>query len=219
MDYGPFMSMTLEAPAPAGNFAYKGIVLPLRSDRSAAMVFDTDLLRWSAGWQGPKFIDWHNVLYDGSHTTHCKIVGEQIFGTSKGPGWTKPGTESFDDPRELPFGPMPAETLDRLAELGDRAVWVRGNCEREALTALDGSLDPDLPEQVRVGTEYTAARLKDRHREMITDLPLSVVLDVQGLGPVRFAHATTSDDAASERACHAFAINMADRTRCASRSM
>src|SRR5688572_18476524 len=97
MDYGPFISMTLEAPAPAGNIAYKGVVVPLKPDRSAAMVFDTDLLRWSAGWHGPKFIDWRNVLYDGSHGTHCKIVGEQVFGTRKMPGWAKPGTESFDD--------------------------------------------------------------------------------------------------------------------------
>ena len=49
MDYGPFMSLTLEAPRPAGNFSYKGIVVPLKPDRSAAVVFDTDLLRWSAG--------------------------------------------------------------------------------------------------------------------------------------------------------------------------
>ena len=71
MDYGPFMSMTLEAPQPAGNLAYKGIVIPLKPDRSAAMVFDTDLLRWSAGWRG-SFIDWKNILYDGSHNTHCR---------------------------------------------------------------------------------------------------------------------------------------------------
>src|SRR5687768_2777063 len=57
MDYGPFMSMTLESPKPAGNIAYKGIVVPLRADRSAAMVFDTDLLRWSSGWHGGTFID------------------------------------------------------------------------------------------------------------------------------------------------------------------
>jgi glucose/arabinose dehydrogenase len=124
MDYGPFMSMTLEAPAPAGNFAYKAIVVPLRPDRSAAMCFDTDLLRWSAGWHGPRFIDWHNVLYDGSHTTHCKIVGEQVFGTRKLPGWAKPGSESFDDPREFPFGPMPRESAQwkGLYRVGDRVI-------------------------------------------------------------------------------------------------
>src|SRR5215218_6121946 len=84
MDYGPFMSLTLEAPRPANNFSYKGIVVPLKSDRSAAVVFDTDLLRWSAGWRG-SFIDWKNILYDGSHNTHCGIAGEQTFGTLRRP--------------------------------------------------------------------------------------------------------------------------------------
>src|SRR5215213_8517961 len=108
MDYGPFMSLTLEAPQPAGNFAYKGVVVPLKPDRSAAMVVDTDLLRWSAGWRGA-FIDWKNILYDGSHNTHCRVVGDQTFGTMKRPGWARPGTETFDDPRQFPFGPMPRD--------------------------------------------------------------------------------------------------------------
>ena len=32
---------------------------------------------------------------------------------------------------DIALGPMPGRTLDRLAALGDRAVWVHGNCERE----------------------------------------------------------------------------------------
>src|SRR5437879_4549054 len=39
---------------------------------------------------------------------------------------------------DLATGPMPAETLDRLAELGDLAIWVRGNADRELVTAYDG---------------------------------------------------------------------------------
>jgi len=31
---------------------------------------------------------------------------------------------------DLATGPMPAETVDRLAELGDREIWVRGNAGR-----------------------------------------------------------------------------------------
>ena len=31
---------------------------------------------------------------------------------------------------DIALGPMPAATVDRLAGLGDRAVWVHGNCER-----------------------------------------------------------------------------------------
>ena len=45
---------------------------------------------------------------------------------------------------DLATGPMPAETLDRLAELGERAIWVRGNADRELVAAYDGALNPDL---------------------------------------------------------------------------
>ncbi|RKT86513.1 phosphoesterase, MJ0936 family [Saccharopolyspora antimicrobica] len=86
-------------------------------------------------------------------------------------------------------GPMPAETLDRLAELGDRAIWVRGNADRELVSAYDGSSDGDLP-----ATEYCASRLSRQHRDLLADLPLSVVAEVTGLGPVRFCHATTRSD-------------------------
>jgi predicted phosphodiesterase len=95
---------------------------------------------------------------------------------------------------DLATGPMPAETLDRLAGLGARAIWVRGNADRELVEAYDGALDPDLPEVARVPTEYCASRLSGRHRDLLAELPLSLTLDVTGLGPVRFCHATTRSD-------------------------
>src|SRR5688572_20645922 len=36
---------------------------------------------------------------------------------------------------DIATGPMPAETLDRLAELGEKAIWVRGNADRELVAA------------------------------------------------------------------------------------
>ena len=95
---------------------------------------------------------------------------------------------------DLATGPMPAETLDRLAELGEKAIWVRGNADRELVAAYDGALNPDLPEAARAPTEYCASRLDSRHRDLLADLPLSVAVDVTGLGPVRFCHATTRSD-------------------------
>jgi 3',5'-cyclic AMP phosphodiesterase CpdA len=59
---------------------------------------------------------------------------------------------------DLATGPMPVETLDRLAELGDKAIWVRGNADRELVAAYDGALNPDLPEAARAPTEYCASR-------------------------------------------------------------
>jgi putative phosphoesterase len=95
---------------------------------------------------------------------------------------------------DMTFGPMPAQTLDRLAELGDRAIWVHGNCERETIAALDGTLNPELPASVQAGTQYTAAQLTAEHRQLIADLPLSVSLEITGLGPTRFCHASTRND-------------------------
>ncbi|GAA0798670.1 metallophosphoesterase family protein [Spirilliplanes yamanashiensis] len=79
---------------------------------------------------------------------------------------------------DIAGGPMPAETLDRLAALGDRAVWVHGNGERELVAASDA------------GT----GGLSRRHRDLLAGLPLTVTLDVDGLGPVLFCHATPRRD-------------------------
>jgi predicted phosphodiesterase len=95
---------------------------------------------------------------------------------------------------DMTTGPMPAQTLDRLAALGERAMWVRGNCEREVVAGYDGTPSPDLVDEARLPTEYTAACLSRRQRDLIADLPLSVTLEVTGLGPVRFCHATIRTD-------------------------
>jgi putative phosphoesterase len=90
--------------------------------------------------------------------------------------------------------PMPAETLDRLAELGETAIWVCGNADRELVAAYDGVLNRDLPEAARAPTEYCASRLDLRHRDLLANLPLSITMDLAGLGAVRFCHATTRSD-------------------------
>ena len=97
---------------------------------------------------------------------------------------------------DMATGPMPVQTLERLAGLGERAVWVRGNCERELAEAWDGTLDPGLPEEARVPAEYCASQLEQAHRDLLDGLPLSVTLEVDGLGPVRFCHATAVSDTA-----------------------
>ncbi len=39
---------------------------------------------------------------------------------------------------DLAAGPQPVETLDLLSSLGERAVWVRGNADRELVTLRSG---------------------------------------------------------------------------------
>ena len=48
---------------------------------------------------------------------------------------------------DLAAGPQPVETLDLLSSLGDRAVWVRGNADRELVKLRDGG-ETDIPDPV-----------------------------------------------------------------------
>lgn len=92
---------------------------------------------------------------------------------------------------DIALGPLPAETLDRLLELGDRAVWVHGNCERQMVAAYDGRpVDGPNGEMASAA----AALIERRHRNRIDGLPMTVTLDVDGLGPVLFCHATPRRD-------------------------
>src|SRR5262252_6457018 len=97
---------------------------------------------------------------------------------------------------DIADGPMPAQTLERLAGLGTRAVWVRGNSDRWLVDAFDGDfMIPGLPTSPSADWfEWCAARLHRGHRDLLAGLPLSVTLDVDGLGPVAFCHATARDD-------------------------
>ncbi len=121
MDYGPYLSMSFEAPDPPGNIAYKGLVIAVDRDADAYVLFDTDLLRWAAGWLGGP-IDWRSVVYDGSHHSHPWIVGDQQFGNAARPGWGHKG--DFTDPRTLPYGPLPHDRAryKGLFLHGDRVV-------------------------------------------------------------------------------------------------
>ena len=92
---------------------------------------------------------------------------------------------------DIALGPMPAESLDLLASLGEQAVWVHGNCEREVLAAYAGTADDTMN---ATAAQATADLIEDRHRELLADLPLTVTLDVDGLGPVLFCHATPRRD-------------------------
>ena len=120
MDYGPVVSaaITVREPedpradkGPDDNISYKShaVRLPIDSDHGAAkggIVFDTELLRYSAGWSGG-FLTLTGTVFDWKHGPHPFIDGKPIFETPVGPGWARDG--SFTDPREEGFGPLPAD--------------------------------------------------------------------------------------------------------------
>ncbi|MEV4809204.1 metallophosphoesterase family protein [Micromonospora avicenniae] len=90
---------------------------------------------------------------------------------------------------DIAAGPQPVEVLDRLADLGDRACWVRGNADRELVEARAGR---DLTIEV---SNWAAAQLRDDQVDRLAQLPRTVTLTIDGLGPVLFCHATPRDDA------------------------
>jgi predicted phosphodiesterase len=84
-------------------------------------------------------------------------------------------------------GPWPAETLARLRELPWPAYWIRGNAEREALPGEEGN----APAAV---TAFVRERLDEADVRALAALPLTVTLEVDGLGEVLFCHATPRND-------------------------
>jgi len=92
---------------------------------------------------------------------------------------------------DIALGPMPAETLEVLAGLGERAVWVHGNCEREMITVFDGG---NVPGPNGPQAAASASLIGQRHRDLLAGLPLTVTLDIGGLAPTMFCHASPRRD-------------------------
>jgi hypothetical protein len=94
---------------------------------------------------------------------------------------------------DITVGPLQAETLDLLASLGERAIWVRGNCERNLVEVYDGTYQPTGAAH-EPGVIWSGQQLTRPQHDHLATLPLTVSLDVDGLGPVLFCHATARDD-------------------------
>jgi putative phosphoesterase len=83
---------------------------------------------------------------------------------------------------DLVWGPWPNECLQLAESLGDRAVFLHGNCER---LVLDGASP---------GHAWARERLTPEERTRIETWPMTATLDVEGLGPTLFCHATPRSD-------------------------
>jgi putative phosphoesterase len=83
---------------------------------------------------------------------------------------------------DVAVGPHPSETLERLRSLGDRALWVRGNADRELTPGEPGLAPPEAIEPVR-------AKLTDEQIAFLYGLPPTVQID-----RVLFCHATPRND-------------------------
>jgi predicted phosphodiesterase len=92
---------------------------------------------------------------------------------------------------DLASGPLPVQTLDLLTGLGDRAIWIAGNGERELLE-LAGDADAEAPDEI---SRWAARQLRPDQLDLIAALPRTATVSVDGLGEVLCCHATPRDDA------------------------
>ena len=121
MNFGPSLNWTYKLAD--DHIVQKGIAVRLDEGQGGIskgntwMLFDHDLMNVAVGWTGDKFVDWRGIAFDGSHNSHTSIKGDRVFQLPLGPGWAKPGTSSFKDPRPMsrkdrhygvrPYGPLP----------------------------------------------------------------------------------------------------------------
>lgn len=76
---------------------------------------------------------------------------------------------------DVSAGPFPSECLELLRSLGDGAVWIRGNADREL-------------------RDWPAEQLSREQLAFLVGLPETVVLEIDELGPVLFCHGSPRSD-------------------------
>jgi len=92
---------------------------------------------------------------------------------------------------DVAIGPMPRECLERLRALGDRALFLRGNGDREVAEALPAGHDDDL---WAARTRWAAEQLDGEQLEFLAGLPLTQTVGVKGLGRALFCHGSPRSD-------------------------
>ncbi|MEU8074654.1 metallophosphoesterase family protein [Catellatospora citrea] len=99
------------------------------------------------------------------------------------------GVDLIVFPGDLSWGPEPQTTVDLVQELGRRAVFVRGNADRAVVELARGEREHTRPRDPWMVRQHTPEAV-----EFLATFPLSVVVEVAGLGEVLFCHGSPRDD-------------------------
>ena len=91
-------------------------------------------------------------------------------------------------------GPMPRETLDRLLRLETPASFLYGNGEVAVLDVIAGRVPARVPEPYRPIIAWNAEQLRAEHEVALKSWPMTVTLDIDGVGRALFCHATPQNE-------------------------
>jgi predicted phosphodiesterase len=95
-------------------------------------------------------------------------------------------------------GPFPCEAVDAVRALGDRALTIRGNGERELVEArlhLDAGTARIDPADTWSSRTHWAAEVLDQERlDWMSGLPPLASVEIDGLGDVLFCHGSPRSD-------------------------
>jgi predicted phosphodiesterase len=97
---------------------------------------------------------------------------------------------------DVATGPLPRQTLDQLIALGSQARCVRGNADREIVSAYDSDRrDIDAEEDPAMrASAFAAAQISREQRDLLASFAPSVLLHPDGLGPTVFCHGSPRSD-------------------------
>ena len=99
--------------------------------------------------------------------------------------------------RDIALGPMPGEALDRLSGLDRDLLWLQGNADRELVRrfhAGPASTARGSRELCQSLSAWAAGRLSLQHRDLLAQLPPTLSVDIERLGPVLFCHGSPRSD-------------------------
>jgi diadenosine tetraphosphatase ApaH/serine/threonine PP2A family protein phosphatase len=89
---------------------------------------------------------------------------------------------------------MPRETIACLLDLDVPVQFIHGNGDRVVRAQMAGQEPTEVPEQFRDIIRWTAAQLGPEEEQLLASWPLTLRVDVRGLGDVLFCHATPRND-------------------------
>lgn len=94
---------------------------------------------------------------------------------------------------DLTWGPLPEETVAVLESLTIPALYIRGNAER-SIAEISDRLNAGSSEGLTTRERWMVERHSSRAKEFLAGFAESAVVEVGGLGAVRFCHGSPRSD-------------------------